>query len=54
MILLKVVDKIGLNKVTHEDLVKEITPKGRAAVPDVVKKELLVKIQDFLSKQHNM
>ena len=54
LFILKVVDKIGLNKVTHEDLVKEITPKGRAAVPDVVKKELLVKIQDFLSKQHNM
>ena len=54
LFILKVVDKIGLNKVTHEDLVKEITPAGRAAVPDVVKKELLVKIQDFLSKQHNM
>ena len=51
---MQVVEKVGLNNVTHEDLVKEITPKGRASVPDVVKKELLVKIQDFLSKQHNM
>lgn len=50
----QVINRIGLNNVTHEDLVKEITPAGRAAVPDVVKKELLVKIQDFLSKQHNM
>ena len=50
----KVVDKKGLSNVTLEDLVKDITPKGRASVPDAVKKELLVKIQDFLSKQHNM
>ena len=50
----QVVDKKGLNNVTLEDLVKDITPKGRASVPDAVKKELLVKIQDFLSKQHNM
>ena len=52
--VLQVVDKKGLANVTLEDLVKDITPKGRAAVPDAVKKELLVKIQDFLSKQHNM
>ena len=52
--ILQVVDKKGLANVTLDDLVKDITPKGRAAVPDAVKKELLVKIQDFLSKQHNM
>jgi hypothetical protein len=34
--------------------VKAITPKGRQLVPDVVKKELLVKIQTFLSQQHQM
>ena len=49
-----VIQKKGLNNVTHDDLVKEITPKSRALVPDVVKKELLVKIQTFLSQQHNM
>ena len=49
-----VVQKKGLNNINHEDLVKEITPKGRSLVPDVVKKELLVKIQTFLSQQHNM
>ena len=53
-VISQVVDKKGLNNVTLEDLVKDITPKGRASVPDAVKKELLVKIQDFLSKQHNM
>ena len=34
--------------------VRAITPKGRQLVPDVVKKELLVKIQAFLSQQHHM
>ena len=50
----EVVQKKGLNNVTHDDLVKEITPRGRQLVPDVVKKELLVKIQTFLAQQHNM
>ena len=36
----EVVRARGLNNIKHEDLVKEITPKGRALVPDVVKKEL--------------
>ena len=31
-----------------EDLVAEITPRGRATVPDAVKAELLQKIRDFL------
>ena len=50
----EVVRARGLNNIKHEDLVKEITPKGRALVPDVVKKELLIKIQAFLAQQHNM
>ena len=50
----EVVTKRGLNNITHEDLVREITPKGRALVPDVVKKELMIKIQAFLAQQHNM
>ena len=50
----EVVRTRGLNNIKHEDLVKEITPKGRALVPDVVKKELLIKIQAFLAQQHNM
>lgn len=50
----EIVAKRGLNNITHDDLVKEITPKGRALVPDVVKKELLVKIQTFLSHQNKI
>ena len=50
----EVVRARGLNNIKHEELVKEITPKGRALVPDVVKKELLIKIQAFLAQQHNM
>ena len=50
----EVVKARGLNNIKHEELVKEITPKGRALVPDVVKKELLIKIQAFLAQQHNM
>ncbi|KAL4617139.1 transcription and mRNA export factor ENY2-like isoform X1 [Arapaima gigas] len=36
--------------VTVEDLVAEITPKGRALVPDSVKKELLQRIRAFLAQ----
>jgi len=50
----EVIKEKGLSNLTVEDLVKEITPKGRQTVPDVVKKELLVKIQTFLAQQHNI
>jgi len=50
----EIVQERGLADITHEDLTKEITPKGRALVPDSVKKELLVKIQTFLAHQQNM
>ena len=43
----QVIKKKGYNNLTVEDLVKEITPVGRQTVPDVVKKELLVKIQEL-------
>ena len=48
-----VIQRRGTN-ITQEDLVKEITPKARQLVPDVVKNELLVKIRQFLLQQHNM
>jgi len=35
-------------------LTKEITPKARSLVPDSVKKELLIKIKDFLLQQQNI
>ncbi|XP_075244024.1 transcription and mRNA export factor ENY2-like [Convolutriloba macropyga] len=46
-----VVREKGLENVKVEELVAEITPKGRALVPDNVKKELLQLIRTFLSQQ---
>ncbi|CAN0330543.1 unnamed protein product [Lampetra planeri] len=43
----------GLEHVTVEDLISEITPKGRALVPDNVKKELLQRIRAFLAQNTN-
>ena len=31
-----------------EDLIEELTPKARASVPDEVKKELLVRLRNFV------
>ncbi|KAL8474865.1 hypothetical protein ACS0TY_031328 [Phlomoides rotata] len=42
------VKKNGRDNVTVDDLVRAITPKGRASIPDSVKAELLQKIQTFL------
>mmetsp|Transcript_40351 Transcript_40351/g.77128 ORF Transcript_40351/g.77128 Transcript_40351/m.77128 type:complete len:105 (-) Transcript_40351:2936-3250(-) len=38
----------GLANVTVDELSREITPLGRASVPDTVKAELLREIRDFL------
>jgi len=38
----------GLEKITVDELVAEITPKGRATVPDEVRAELLQRIRKFL------
>ncbi|KAK3867358.1 hypothetical protein Pmani_005552 [Petrolisthes manimaculis] len=46
-----IVRERGLQKVTVDELVKEITPKGRQLVPDAVKRELLAEIKKFLSAQ---
>ncbi|XP_022082221.1 transcription and mRNA export factor ENY2-like [Acanthaster planci] len=46
-----VVRKKGLDQVTVDDLVAELTPKGRELVPDDVKKELLQRIKAFLAQQ---
>ncbi|XP_034560720.1 transcription and mRNA export factor ENY2-2-like isoform X1 [Notolabrus celidotus] len=45
-----VIKEKGLEHVTVEDLVTEVTPKGRALVPDSVKKELLQRIRAFLAQ----
>jgi len=50
----EIVRQKGLENITVDDLVAEITPKGRALVPDQVKKELLQKIRSFLAQQSNM
>jgi enhancer of yellow 2 transcription factor len=42
--------KKGLNNVTVDGLVEEITPRARATVPDDVKKDLLKQIKDFIDK----
>merc|ERR1719183_1586797 len=44
----EVIKNKGLEKITVEELVAEITPRGRATVPEAVKAELLQKIRDFL------
>ncbi|XP_065828275.1 transcription and mRNA export factor ENY2-like [Oscarella lobularis] len=44
-----IVRQKGLDHVSVDDLVAEITPKGRALVPDEVKRDLLQKIKEFLA-----
>ena len=38
----------GLEKITVDELVAEITPRGRATVPDEIKADLLQRIRRFL------
>ncbi|OWZ00483.1 Transcription and mRNA export factor [Phytophthora megakarya] len=40
-----------IDQVTVEDLIEEITPKGRASVPEEVKNDLLQKIKAFIEKE---
>lgn len=47
----EIVKQRGLENVTVDDLVTEVTPKARQLVPDSVKKELLQKIRTFLAAQ---
>ncbi|XP_068223685.1 transcription and mRNA export factor ENY2-like [Palaemon carinicauda] len=46
-----IVRQRGLQQITVDDLVKEITPQGRDLVPDTVKRELLAEIKKFLASQ---
>mmetsp|Transcript_11098 Transcript_11098/g.15276 ORF Transcript_11098/g.15276 Transcript_11098/m.15276 type:complete len:102 (-) Transcript_11098:217-522(-) len=43
-----IIRKKGLEKVTVEELVAEITPHGRATVPESIKADLLKRIRTFL------
>eukprot|EP00051_Salpingoeca_urceolata_P026874 m.479099 g.479099 ORF g.479099 m.479099 type:complete len:97 (+) comp21314_c0_seq1:319-609(+) len=48
----EVVKSKGMEQISVEELVNEITPKGRAIVPDEIKKELLQRIRTFLATQN--
>jgi len=50
----EVIRQKGIERVKLDDLVAEITPKGRSTVPDAVKRELLAKIKEFLAQQQNI
>ncbi|RUS87043.1 hypothetical protein EGW08_005196 [Elysia chlorotica] len=50
----EIVQQKGLEHITVDDLVSEMTPRGRSLVPDEVKKELLQRIRTFLAQQSNM
>ena len=39
----------GLEQISVEDLVSEITPRGRATIPDDIKADLLERIRKFLA-----
>uniref|UniRef100_A0A0X3PCG1 Transcription and mRNA export factor ENY2 n=2 Tax=Schistocephalus solidus TaxID=70667 RepID=A0A0X3PCG1_SCHSO len=47
----EVIQKKGLENVTVDDLVTEITPVGRKMVPDAVKQELIDAIRAFLPEE---
>ncbi|KAK1940983.1 Transcription and mRNA export factor ENY2 [Phytophthora citrophthora] len=47
----EVIRNKGIDQVTVEDLIEEITPKGRASVPEDIKCELLEKIKAFIEKE---
>ena len=46
-----VVKERGLEKITVEDLVQEVAPKGSRLVPDEVRNDLLIDIKKFLEEQ---
>eukprot|EP00455_Lapot_gusevi_P014567 TRINITY_DN1728_c0_g2_i1.p1 TRINITY_DN1728_c0_g2~~TRINITY_DN1728_c0_g2_i1.p1 ORF type:complete len:103 (-),score=20.60 TRINITY_DN1728_c0_g2_i1:98-406(-) len=45
----EVIKSKGLEKITVEELVQDVTPHGRATVPQNIKVELTQKIREFLS-----
>eukprot|EP01035_Chromulina_nebulosa_P016803 gene16803-22285_t len=48
-----IIRKKGLEKVSVEELVSEITPQGRATIPSDIKVELLERIRLFLNSTAN-
>jgi len=45
----QVIKSKGLEQISVEDLVSEITPRGRATIPDDIKADLLERIRKFLA-----
>mmetsp|Transcript_8654 Transcript_8654/g.12383 ORF Transcript_8654/g.12383 Transcript_8654/m.12383 type:complete len:95 (-) Transcript_8654:216-500(-) len=41
----------GITKVTVDELVADLLPRGRASVPDSVKGDLLSEVRDFARKE---
>ncbi|CAF1167229.1 unnamed protein product [Rotaria sordida] len=50
----EIVKQRGLENLTVDELVQEITPKGRALVPDTIKKEMLTRLRQYLSKDEDL
>ena len=46
-----IVRERGLDNVTVDDLIAELTPQARSSVPDDVKRELLTSIRNFLTEE---
>lgn len=44
----------GLNNITVDDVVAQITPRARDTVPDQVKRELVQHIRAFLLQQTDL
>jgi len=41
----------GLDKITVDEIVSEIAPRGRAMVPESLKSELLTRIKEFSERE---
>ncbi|CAF1533054.1 unnamed protein product, partial [Rotaria sordida] len=49
-----IVKEKGLENITVDELVQEITAKGRALVPDTIKKEMVARLRQYLSKHEEL
>lgn len=47
----EVITKRGIEAISVDDLVHEISPKAKSSVPDSIRNELLGKIKQFLKDQ---
>lgn len=47
----EIIREKGVENVSVDDLIAEVTPRGRATVPDIIKRELLHQIKNFLMDQ---